>query len=348
MASRPPRQHSQSSQDPNPQQMCSLQQGSQPLWRAPRNELYSQDEDGDALPCSHLPIRAPPRLLGADRNARFREHFDVILLVDNREQFSRVNGSRIAGDVLAELNAEAGVVAEQRSLETGDALWIARRRSNPTEEYVLDYVLERKRVDDLAGSIRSKNRYAEQKYYMRASGLRRCLYLVEGDPDTLGSSSSCAAVKTASVQTEVFSGFTVVRTMNLHETRKYYACFTRMITEEVAGIWERAMQTGSEGDETLATWSQLKARMSEAKTLTVGMVWGLMLAQTPTLSGKVAEAITALYPTPKALIAEYEAQLRSRGEGAAREMFKDMRVPGLVKCLGKKKSSTIYDMVMGR
>ena len=55
-------------------------------------------------------------------------------------------------------------------------------------EYVLDYVLERKRVDDMAGSIKSR-RYDRQKFNMNMCGLRHLVYLVEGNPDTLGSES---------------------------------------------------------------------------------------------------------------------------------------------------------------
>ena len=52
-------------------------------------------------------------------------------------------------------------------------------------EYVLDYILERKRVDDLHSSIKDR-RYDKQKYNMQRCGLRHLVYLVEGDPDTLG------------------------------------------------------------------------------------------------------------------------------------------------------------------
>lgn len=57
-------------------------------------------------------------------------------------------------------------------------------RRQPGLEYVLDYVLERKRVDDLYGSIKG-GRYDKQKWYMHKCGLRSLIYLVEGDPDTL-------------------------------------------------------------------------------------------------------------------------------------------------------------------
>lgn len=55
-------------------------------------------------------------------------------------------------------------------------------------EYVLDYVLERKRVDDMAGSIKSR-RYDRQKFNMNMCGLCHLVYLVEGNPDTLGNES---------------------------------------------------------------------------------------------------------------------------------------------------------------
>ena len=60
------------------------------------------------------------------------------------------------------------------------ALWGCRRA--PGVEYVLDYMVERKRCDDLVSSVRDQ-RYAAQKYRMRQSRLRNLFYLLEGDPD---------------------------------------------------------------------------------------------------------------------------------------------------------------------
>ena len=59
-------------------------------------------------------------------------------------------------------------------------VWGCRR--SPGVEYVLDYMVERKRCDDLVSSVRDQ-RYAAQKYRMRQSGLRNLFYLLEGDPD---------------------------------------------------------------------------------------------------------------------------------------------------------------------
>lgn len=48
-----------------------------------------------------------------------------------------------------------------RRLPVGDGIWIARHQQLG-REYVLDFIVERKNVDDLRSSIRD-NRYREQK-----------------------------------------------------------------------------------------------------------------------------------------------------------------------------------------
>ena len=55
-------------------------------------------------------------------------------------------------------------------------------RAQPQQEYVLEYLVERKRVDDLASSIRD-GRFFKQKAAMRRCGCRCLLYLVEGLPE---------------------------------------------------------------------------------------------------------------------------------------------------------------------
>ena len=64
-----------------------------------------------------------------------------------------------------------GVTLDVRKLQVGDFLWIAREKRVPvpgmiqmptSRELVLDYVVERKRMDDLCGSILD-GRFKEQK-----------------------------------------------------------------------------------------------------------------------------------------------------------------------------------------
>lgn len=53
------------------------------------------------------------------------------------------------------------ILLQVRRLPVGDAIWIAHHKYLDNE-YVLDFIVERKKVDDLRSSIRD-NRYKDQK-----------------------------------------------------------------------------------------------------------------------------------------------------------------------------------------
>lgn len=60
---------------------------------------------------------------------------------------------------------DRGVTVIKRALEIGDVVWVARLKSpslSGPNELVLDYVVERKRMDDLVSSIKD-GRFVEQK-----------------------------------------------------------------------------------------------------------------------------------------------------------------------------------------
>ncbi|CAK4712404.1 unnamed protein product [Aphanomyces euteiches] len=103
---------------------------------------------------------------------------EVVYHSVSREMISRTNRSVFERKLL-----EAQVTCEVRALNIGDMVWIARNRSRERngqpEEYVLDVIVERKNVSDLASSIVDK-RYTEQKARLQESGLRYVVYLVEG------------------------------------------------------------------------------------------------------------------------------------------------------------------------
>jgi crossover junction endonuclease MUS81 len=54
-----------------------------------------------------------------------------------------------------------GIACEERSLALGDFMWVARDKRRGTE-YMMDVIVERKKVDDLWASIKD-GRYYEQK-----------------------------------------------------------------------------------------------------------------------------------------------------------------------------------------
>lgn len=85
--------------------------------------------------------------------------YEIILIVDTREVESKSSRDKITETLLAK-----GVKVETRALRLGDMCWIARRLDGyggEEDECVLDYVVERKRLDDLCSSIKD-GRYTEQ------------------------------------------------------------------------------------------------------------------------------------------------------------------------------------------
>lgn len=92
--------------------------------------------------------------------------YDVKLILDNREV-----ESKNARDNFSENIRSKGVNVETRALRLGDVMWIAKRRDGmggEEDECVLDYVVERKRLDDLCISIKD-GRYTEQCVSVRKS-----------------------------------------------------------------------------------------------------------------------------------------------------------------------------------
>ncbi|PWA35310.1 restriction endonuclease, type II-like superfamily protein [Artemisia annua] len=75
--------------------------------------------------------------------------------------FNRIRMSQRSSKLLQQVKLHFKIPIEVRRLPVGDGIWIARHKQLGSE-YVLDFIVERKNVDDLRSSIRD-NRYREQK-----------------------------------------------------------------------------------------------------------------------------------------------------------------------------------------
>lgn len=136
-------------------------------------------------------------------------------------------------------------------LSIGDFVWVCRETSTAnsggnrnrltlsnTTELILPYVVERKRTDDLAHSIRD-GRYREQKYRLVETKLR-VVYLIEayGKGDW---GLAEGALSQAMCNTQVQSGFHVQETHSIKDTCAYLTFMTRHLKSlyEVneIGIW---------------------------------------------------------------------------------------------------------------
>ncbi|GAB4832242.1 Crossover junction endonuclease mus81 [Ancistrocladus abbreviatus] len=131
-------------------------------------------------------LRSPPlRFL-----EKFKDAYKVILVLDDREHFIS-RGSK-SSKIVDSICSQFKIQIEVRRLPVGDGIWIARHKQLHTE-YVLDFIVEWKKVDDLRCSVRD-NRYRDKKLRLLRSGLKKLTYVVEGDPN---SSEAADSIKTA-------------------------------------------------------------------------------------------------------------------------------------------------------
>ncbi|KAL8826749.1 MAG: hypothetical protein Q9170_007287 [Blastenia crenularia] len=158
--------------------------------------------------------------------------FSIELILDNREIRSREDRSYIETQLITK-----NIRPLVRSLPLGDFFWVAKTNDpNLLSRYgeegsliALDYIVERKRLDDLISSIKD-GRFHEQKFRLRRSGVRNVVYLIE----EIGISQEVknkywAAVQTAVASTQVVDGFSVKRTRGLDESIRYLARMTRLL-----------------------------------------------------------------------------------------------------------------------
>ena len=307
-------------------------------------------------------FRLPPLPPGA----RFADVYDVVLLVDNREQFgSRGGQSRSEGRLehVRQLSRAHGVRAEVTRLECGDATWVARcRAGNPsfggceysggdgTGDYVLDFVLERKRLDDLSISIKD-DRYRQQKFFLKRGGVRHLGYLVEGDVKEFEdhpsiTEQSVRAIKSAAAQTEIFDGFRVIRTENLKDTHDLLGRMTVAARELYANLTAADGATPSR-DESHAppTLAEYNASLVAAKRglSTLKTVWGSMLMQVSGLGPEMAQAIIERFPTPSSLERAYA---QCGGGDAAANLLAPVRT-STTRTVGTAVSRRVYASLFG-
>jgi crossover junction endonuclease MUS81 len=98
---------------------------------------------------------------------------------------------------------------------------------------ILDYVVERKKADDLAASI-TDGRYKEQKYRLKNCGAGHVIYLYEGYPSE-GSLLKEKELMNALLKTRVSDGFMVYRTVRIGETARLLAELHGQLEGRISG-----------------------------------------------------------------------------------------------------------------
>ena len=256
--------------------------------------------------------------------------FTIRLVLDSREIRAKEDRNYISSQL-----SLLGVSPLVRTLPLGDIFWVAQLHDpsllshhgeDSTSEIALDWIVERKRLDDLVGSI-TDGRFSEQKFRLRRSGVRNVIYLIEHI--SLGSETTNKfgeAMTSAIASTQVVNGYFVKRTKGLDESIRYLARMTALLKSMYEGRPLHVIPTSALSPATHLplldhlrtdpahrekkyniTFPAFASLASKSDTLTLRDVYLKMLMCTRGVSGDKALAIQKVWPTPKAFLEAFEA-----------------------------------------
>ncbi|XP_041635552.1 crossover junction endonuclease MUS81 [Cheilinus undulatus] len=285
--------------------------------------------------------------------------YEILLCVDFIET---TGGSHHRKQELVKELQRNGVSFDVRKLNVGDFLWVAREKVAPVpgqlrapagRELVLDYIVERKRMDDLCGSI-IDGRFREQKFRLKRCGLRRPVYLVE----ECGKAASHLSLpettlQQAIVNTQVVDGFFVKRVQDVRESAAYLTVMTRYLTKLYQNrtliCRSRELEGDGASDEeergrpscSLISFAEFNHGAVKNKCQTVREVFARQLMQISGLSGDKAAAILEIYSTPHSLLTTYD---QCSNEAEKEKLLSSIRYGKLKRNLGPALSRTVYQL----
>ncbi|ODV84024.1 glycosyltransferase family 71 protein [[Candida] arabinofermentans NRRL YB-2248] len=164
---------------------------------------------------------------GADYYSWQPGSYDIYLIVDNREVRSKQQR-----DFFSSQLDSMGVLNYVKALAVGDGVWVARHKVTK-QEAVLDFIFERKRLDDFAMSIKD-GRFVEQKGRLKRSGLKMIFYVIEeqmsGDISKFGD-----AMQTCISMSVTNAGFHIKRTKDSDDTVQLLVRLTNAVKSYYEG-----------------------------------------------------------------------------------------------------------------
>lgn len=278
--------------------------------------------------------------------------FEIIFIIDNRELRSG-NDKEFFYSRLK----NSGFKVEMRALSVGDFLWIARHKET-LEEVILDFILERKRLDDLVSSIQD-GRFSEQKHRLSMTGIRNIFYLIDENAG-VDLSAFNEQIKTLISQAVVENKFFVERCRDSDSATMFLEKLTKRIVnyyllKDIVAIRPKwiGQQTDFKkilfeyrkkyiGVECCLSYGSFIESLGKTSFVTVKELYLKMLLTTKGVSFEKALVIQNNYSTPKKLIEAY----KSLGDDEAKKksLLKDVSANEVGnRSIGKKTSENIYE-----
>jgi crossover junction endonuclease MUS81 len=234
----------------------------------------------------------------------------------------------------------SGLRPIMRALELGDILWVAKVRDSALlsrlgaegDEVLLDYIIERKRLDDLVSSIKD-GRFHEQKFRLRKSGVKNVIYIIEEismNADNFQKYEE--AVQSAIAGTQVVEGYFVKKTQKMDDTIRYLVSMTKLLKqryekEQLHLIPTTVITTGNymplvehlrKTKPTIdfrVTYAAFASLSSKSETLTLRDVYLKMLMCTRGITGEKALEIQKRWKTPNEFVEAYKKIEEKEGRG---------------------------------
>uniref|UniRef100_H2YH56 Crossover junction endonuclease MUS81 n=1 Tax=Ciona savignyi TaxID=51511 RepID=H2YH56_CIOSA len=236
--------------------------------------------------------------------------FEVLLCVDTRE----ISGDNRKKEMQREIE-KLGIPFLDRVLQIGDFVWVARGTGskNLGKEVVLDYVVERKCMSDLAQSIRD-GRFHEQKIRLKQCGSKKVIYLIEQMNRIQHQSLPEKTLRQALLNTQVIDSIFVKYSENIAATAEYLGIITSRLrslyqnSTLLACEIETVKSYNNEGKNVkkLLSFGDFNDASLKGKGLTVSEMFTRQLMQIRGVSYDKANSIIQLYPTPIALMRSYK------------------------------------------
>lgn len=287
--------------------------------------------------------------------------FDVVLVIDQREaKKDRDTTAIIQSKLLAE-----GIPFIQRTIPIGDFVWICKSNKDQTLELTLDYIVERKREDDLVSSI-IDGRFEEQRNRLSRSGFRNIMYIIERYApkvpfcsnsviDNFGKGRFLSSL----LSTQIAYGFSVVQTDGLDDTLYSLISMTRALENKYRNRDLKALKNHSVEHRTAATstispvflpqFHDFSRMNSKNALLTVSDLYLKQLCCIRMMTMERAFAIQKVYPSWNALYMAYKEKSLLVSDMKIRnieleQMIQDIEyLPG--KRIGKTLSKRVFELV---
>lgn len=247
--------------------------------------------------------------------------YSIQAIIDNRE----VRSSDDRDFFCNELN-RLGTRASVAALVVGDCVWTAQNTVTK-EVAVLDYILERKRLDDLIASIKD-GRFKEQKARLKRSGLKHIIYLVE-EPPGIERGAYNSQIQTAMAQAITLDDFFLKRTTSSEETVSYLDIVAKYLRDVIykdvsltvvhpslqsarsyqIGLAKARKNHEMDNTKIGVAFDSFQTALSKSGMLTIRDIYIRMLLTVRGITLDKALAIQKQFSTPRDLIDAYKTLL---------------------------------------